>query len=166
MRLVAATLALAWLVLAAAPAAAVRPDEVLSDPALERRARALSQNLRCLVCQNQSIDDSDAGLARDLRLLVRERLTAGDDDAAVIDFVVARYGDYVLLTPPVKPATYALWFGPLLLLAAGGLVIFFAARRRRTEVSETAPAPLTVAERARLARLLDGDDDAPPAGRS
>ncbi|MEC8180560.1 MAG: cytochrome c-type biogenesis protein, partial [Pseudomonadota bacterium] len=128
-------------------------------------ARALSQNLRCLVCQNQSIDDSDAGLARDLRLLVRERLTAGDNDAAVIDFVVARYGDYVLLTPPVKPATYALWFGPPLLLAAGGLVIFFAARRRRTEASEPAPAPLTVAERARLARLLDGDDNAPPAGR-
>lgn len=165
MRAAAAFLALAWLALAAAPAAAVRPDEVLSDPALERRARALSQNLRCLVCQNQSIDDSDAGLARDLRLLVRERLAAGDDDAAVIDFVVARYGDYVLLTPPVKPATYALWFGPPLLLTAGGLVIFFAARRRRADRREPAPAPLTRAERARLARLLDGGDE-PPAGRS
>ncbi|MGB1006851.1 MAG: cytochrome c-type biogenesis protein [Thalassobaculaceae bacterium] len=166
MKAAAALLALAWLVLAAVPAAAVRPDEVLSDPALERRARALSQNLRCLVCQNQSIDDSDAGLARDLRLLVRERLAAGDDDAAVIDFVVARYGDYVLLTPPVKPATYALWFGPPLLLAAGGLLIFSAARRRRRDERQRALAPLTRAERARLARLLDGGGDEPPAGRA
>ena len=116
--------------------------------------------------QNQSIDDSDAGLARDLRLLVRERLAAGDDDAAVIDFVVARYGDYVLLTPPVKPAAYALWFGPPLLLAAGGLLIFSAARRRRHDERQRALAPLTRAERARLARLLDGGGDEPPAGRA
>lgn len=109
----------ALLLLGAAGAAAVEPGERLSDPALEARARALSQELRCLVCQNQSIDDSSAPLARDLRLLVRERLQAGDGDAAVRDYLVARYGDFVLLRPPVKAATLALWLAPPILLALG-----------------------------------------------
>lgn len=133
-------------------AVAVDPDEVLEDPVLEDRARDLSQILRCLVCQNQSIDDSNASLARDLRLIVRQRLVAGDSDEQVIQYIVDRYGDYVLLEPPVKGITYALWFGPvvLLLVAGGGLLI--AARRRR----EAAPAEgLNEDEKRRLARLLD-----------
>jgi cytochrome c-type biogenesis protein CcmH len=97
----------------------VLPAERLADPALEARARALSQELRCLVCQNQSIDDSNADLAHDLRVLVRERLVAGDSDANVLAYLTSRYGDYVLLRPPVKPATWALWFGPPALLLAG-----------------------------------------------
>ena len=129
---------------------AVEPDEMLSDPALEQRARDVSQHLRCLVCQNQSIDDSQAPLARDLRLLVRERLKAGDTNEQALDFVVARYGDFVLLKPPVNEQTYALWFGPLVLavLGLGGIVLYFARRRHR------APEPLTPAERQRLAELL------------
>jgi len=133
-------------------AVAVDPDEVLEDPVLEDRARDLSQILRCLVCQNQSIDDSNADLARDLRVIVRQRLVAGDSDEQVIQYIVDRYGDYVLLEPPVKGITYALWFGPvvLLLVAGGGLLI--AARRRR----EAAPAEgLNEDEKRRLARLLD-----------
>jgi cytochrome c-type biogenesis protein CcmH len=133
-------------------AGAVNPDEVLDDPVLESRARDLSQILRCLVCQNQSIDDSDADLARDLRIIVRQRLVAGDSDEQVIQYIVDRYGDYVLLEPPVKGITYALWFGPatLLVVAGGGLLI--AARRRR----EATPAEgLSEDEKRRLARLLD-----------
>jgi cytochrome c-type biogenesis protein CcmH len=142
---------LLWL--AASAAGAVQPDEILDDPALEARARAISQDIRCLVCQNQSIDDSDADLARDLRLIVRERLVAGDSDAEVKQFLVARYGDYVLLEPPVKPSTYVLWFGPaaILLVAAGGIGQFFRRRRARS----AAPPPLTAEERQRLATLLD-----------
>jgi len=140
----------------AAPATAVQPDEKLADPALEARARTIGKQLRCLVCQNQSIDESDAGLARDLRLLVRERLTAGASDAEVIDHVVARYGDYVLLRPPVKPATYPLWAAPVLILA-GGIVVLALAWRRRRRVPDT--APLSDEERRRLDRLLE--DDAP-----
>ena len=133
---------------------AVEPDEVLADPALEARARDISKDLRCLVCQNQSIDDSNATLARDLRVIVRERLFAGDNDRQVIDFIVARYGDFVLLSPPVRPSTYGLWFGPALILAAGvvGLVLW----RRRLTGAQTAPA-LTEAEHRRLASLLDGE---------
>ncbi len=129
---------------------AVEPDEVLKDPALEARARAISQELRCLVCQNQSIDDSDADLARDLRVLVRERLQAGDGDEAVLDYVVSRYGDFVLLKPPFKATTYVLWLAPAFILIVGALaiVLFF---RRRAGISE--PAPLTPEERRRLARL-------------
>jgi len=133
--------------------AATSPDEVLADPALEQRARALGKQLRCLVCQNQSIDDSDADLARDLRLLVRERLVAGDSDAAIIEFLTARYGDFVLLRPPVRPATWGLWFGPLLLLVAAGAGIVIFLRRRRAAV--TAAAPLSAEEQARLEALLD-----------
>ena len=141
-------------------ALAVEPEEMLDDPVLEQRAREISKELRCLVCQNQSIDDSDAGLARDLRVLVRERLVAGDSDEETISYVVDRYGDFVLLRPPVRPGTYALWFGPaaLIVLAGMGLVLFF--RRRRTAVAETRPAPLTQQERERLKALLEEESDA------
>ena len=135
----------------ASTAFAISPDEILKDPALEARARAIGQSLRFLVCQNQSIDDSDAGLARDLRTLVRERLTAGDSDQAVIAYVVSRYGDFVLLRPPVKPETWALWFGPLLLLVGVGSLIAVRARRKR--VVDT--TPLSSDEQAELARLVE-----------
>ena len=125
-----AVLALVLGLLVPAGAAAVLPDEVLEDPVLEGRARDLSQLIRCLVCQNESIDTSNADLARELRILVRERLTAGDSDQEVLDFLVARYGDFVLLRPRMTPANYLLWFGPLLLLLIGlaGVVLYF--RRR------------------------------------
>jgi cytochrome c-type biogenesis protein CcmH len=142
----------------AAVAGAVEPGEVLSDPLLETRARDISKNLRCLVCQNQSIDDSDATLARDLRLLVRERLVAGDSDSAVIDYVVSRYGDFVLLKPPFKGATYVLWFGPLVIAGFALFAGFSFFRRRRTVLAE-APvvAPLSADERRRLDALLKDD---------
>ena len=112
---------------------AVDPGEILKDPNLERRARSISKGLRCVVCQNQSIDDSDAKLARDLRILVRNRIVAGDSDTAVIDYVVSRYGDFVLLKPPVKGVTLVLWFGPIFFTLAGliGLILFF--RRHRID---------------------------------
>jgi cytochrome c-type biogenesis protein CcmH len=112
-------------------ALAVQPDEVLKDPALERRAREISSGLRCLVCQNQSIDDSDADLARDLRLLVRERLSAGDTDSQVRDFVVQRYGEFVLLRPSFGARTLVLWLTPLVVLALGGAGVYAATRRRK-----------------------------------
>ena len=144
------------------PAHAVEPDEVLSDPALEARARKLSAELRCLVCQNQSIDDSNAPLARDLRLIVRERLKSGDSDAAVRDFVVARYGEFVLLRPPVGPRTWLLWLAPLLLLGAVATAVLLAWRRA---AAKEAPAPLTTAELDRLERLLDRAKEQPAADR-
>ena len=136
--------------------AATGPDEVLADPAQEARARALSKQLRCLVCQNQSIDDSDAELAQDLRRVVREQIAAGESDAEIIGFLTARYGDFVLLKPPVKPATWGLWFGPfaVLALAAAGVVLYLGRRRRPGQ----APAELSAAERARLAALLAEPD--------
>ena len=137
--------------LATMEAGAVQPDEILSDPVLEERARDISQNLRCLVCQNQSIDDSDADLARDLRLIVRQRLVAGDSDDAVIQYIVDRYGDYVLLGPPFKGTTYFLWLGPIAILLAAGGGIFLAARRRK---SGAALEKLTEAEQQRLSELL------------
>lgn len=148
-----AAVMLSVLFLPGMPAGAVEPDEILKDPVLEARARVISQELRCLVCQNQSIDDSNAGLARDLRILVRERLTAGDSDEAVIAFVRARYGDFVLLRPPFGPATYALWIGPFLIFALGvaGIVVFL---RRRKALPEGA-APLSDEENRRLRALLD-----------
>src|SRR6266581_4851457 len=129
--LIALTLLTATLLTTPRPALAVQPDEILTDPALEGRARTLSKELRCMVCQNQSIDDSDAPLARDLRLLVRERLKDGDSDRQVIDFLVARYGEFVLLKPRLALHTALLWFGPPALLGGGALVLFVIARRNR-----------------------------------
>jgi cytochrome c-type biogenesis protein CcmH len=137
--------------LAGAAARAVEPSEMLKDPALEARARSISQEIRCLVCQNQSIDDSNADLARDLRVIVRERLKAGDSDPQVRDYLVARYGDFVLLDPPFKAKTVILWVGPGLLLLLGVGVIVFAARRRR--IAAVMPPPLSDHERRRLAEL-------------
>ena len=135
------------------PASAVEPDEILDDPKLEARARALSLGLRCLVCQNQSIDDSNAPLARDLRVLVRERLSAGDTDAQVLDFVVARYGEFVLLKPRFGPHTYVLWLAPLLVLLLASFGLDRAHRRRRA-APDAAPE-LSAADRAKLDKLLD-----------
>ena len=136
---------------------AVNPDEVLDDPLLEKRARALSVNIRCLVCQNQSIDDSNADLARDLRILVRERLIAGDSDTEVLDYLISRYGDFVMLKPPFKGSTFILWLGPLFVfvLAVIGLFIYF--RRRQTELANTSNSSsrLSSEEREQLNRLLD-----------
>src|SRR5919108_5834739 len=117
-------------VLGLSPARAVLPDEVMSDPAKEARARGLSRELRCMVCQNQSIDDSEAPLARDLRLLVREHIAAGDSDAQVIDFLVARYGEFVLLKPRFNPHTLVLWLVPPLALLGGGFALWRFSRRR------------------------------------
>jgi cytochrome c-type biogenesis protein CcmH len=149
-------LVLALLVVAPLTARAVEPAERLADPAMEARARAISAELRCVVCQNESIDESRAELARDIRRLVRERLVAGDSDPATVQAVVARYGDFVLLRPPVKPATYALWFGPALVLTLAGLGVAIWLRRRAIRPAE--PPALTPAENARLAALT-GDDD-------
>jgi cytochrome c-type biogenesis protein CcmH len=144
-----------------ASAWAVQPDEVLSDPALEARARSLSKELRCLVCQNQSIDDSAAPLARDLRLLVRERLIGGDSDQQVLDFLVARYGEFVLLKPRFTGHTAMLWLGPPGLLLGGAIVLLVVGRRRsRARISSVGDKveALTPAEEARLARLLQAGD--------
>ena len=138
------------------PAWAVNPDEMLADPALEMRAREISKGLRCLVCQNQSIDDSDADLAKDLRIIVRKRLVAGDSDSAVVDFVVARYGDFVLLKPPFKAATLMLWLGPAA-IAGFGLVAMALFYRRRLAAGK--PPPLSAEEKRRLEALLK---DGPP----
>jgi cytochrome c-type biogenesis protein CcmH len=143
------------MLLVVAPSAqAVQPDEVLPDPALEARARAISEGLRCLVCQNQSIDDSDAPLAKDLRLLVRERLKAGDSDREIVDFVVARYGEFVLLKPRLSPHTLILWFATPILFAAALLLIWRAYRRRKTMTPEGL-TPLSAGDKRRLKRLLD-----------
>jgi cytochrome c-type biogenesis protein CcmH len=149
-RYLAIVLALA----AASPAFAVQPDEILPDPILEARARALSQELRCLVCQNQSIDDSEAPLARDLRLLLRERLKGGDSDRQVLDYLVARYGEFVLLKPPLGWHTVVLWLGPPGLLIAGVAALVALARRRSGMAKESRDA-LTPAEEARLAELVE-----------
>ena len=137
------------LMIAAIPAYAVQPDEMLRDPALESRARALSAELRCMVCQNQSIDDSDAPLARDIRLLIRERLVKGESNDTVRGFLVSRYGDFILLKPPFKIETLLLWLGAPLALALGASAMWRAARRR-----QSAPAPLSEAEEARLAGIV------------
>ncbi len=146
-----AALIVLLLAVAAGPASAVEPGDILPDAALEARAREISKVLRCLVCQNQSIDDSNAGLARDLRLIVRERLVAGDSNDAVIAFVTDRYGDFVLLRPPFKRSTWLLWAGPAGFLVAGGIAVAVWFRRRSTALAE--PAPLSEDENRRLARL-------------
>ncbi len=147
--------------LSCAPAWAVQPDEVLSDSGLEARARSLSKELRCMVCQNQSIDDSAAPLARDLRVLVRERLTGGDSDQQVLDFMVARYGEFVLLKPRFAWHTAVLWLGPPGVLIGGALVLLVIVRRRGRPGSAPAGpevAVLTPAEEARLARLAQSGE--------
>ena len=138
-------------VLTAFPALAVNPDEVLADPALEARARTLSSQLRCMVCQNQSIDDSNAELARDLRLLVRERLKNGDSDEAVIAYVVSRYGEFVLLNPRLRAETLLLWGAPIVLFLAGATAMVLFVRRRGGKPTGT---PLSEAEKAELERVL------------
>ena len=136
-------------------ALAVKPDEILKDPALEARARVLSQELRCMVCQNQSIDDSDAPLARDLRLLVRERLEKGDSDKQVLDFLVARYGNFVLLKPPVEPSTLLLWgLSPLVLIIGIGALVVMARRRRSLALESEG---LSAEDRRRLDGLVHPD---------
>jgi cytochrome c-type biogenesis protein CcmH len=147
---------LALVVMVGSPALAVQPDEIMSDTAKEARARDLSRELRCMVCQNQSIDDSEAPLARDLRLLVRERIAAGDSDAQVIDFLVARYGEFVLLKPRLNPHTWLLWLLPPLALAGGGLALWnFGRRRAKSGTREDAALfELTADEEARLERLI------------
>lgn len=150
-------LAFAIIGMPAAPALAVDPGEALKDPALEARARAISRRLRCMVCQNQSIDDSDAPLAKDLRTLVRERLAKGDTDEQVVDWVRERYGDFVLLRPPVNPQTFLLWFGPaVLLLLAGAAILRRSRRRAPAEV-----APLSAAEAAKFDALFGDRTEAP-----
>ncbi len=139
------------LLLLAVPAFAIAPDEVLKDPKLEHRARVIGKELRCLVCQNESIDESEAPLARDLRRLVRQRLLKGDSNDQVKQYLVARYGTYVLLKPPFDRETYLLWFGPLLLLGAGGVAVWVYYRKPKL-----APPPLSDEERRRLAMLEDG----------
>ncbi len=139
-----------WLLLAGA-AFAVQPDEILDDPALEERARALSAELRCLVCRNESIDESNAELARDLRLLVRERLVVGDSDAEVMDFIVARYGEYVLLSPQKTGSSLILWFaGPVALLVGAGIGFAYTRGRRKVDEPE-----LSEADSARLREILE-----------
>lgn len=150
----AAALVLLGLALAG-PAAAVQPNEMLADVRLEARARTISRELRCLVCQNQSIDDSNADLAHDLRVLVRERLKAGDSDAQVEQYIVDRYGQFVLLKPPLEPITYLLWFGPALVLAGGAVGILRYFRRRRAGADEM--ASLSAEDEARLKRLLEDE---------
>jgi cytochrome c-type biogenesis protein CcmH len=149
-RLVFVALSLAF-ALAAAPAWAVRPDEMLPDPRLEARAEQVGTELRCLVCRNQSVEDSDADLAHDIRVLVRERIAAGDSDAQVVAYIHSRYGDFVLLRPPFELGTALLWGGPLLLLLIGAGMV---ARFYRNQPEIAATAPLSADERERLAALL------------
>ncbi len=137
------------------PVKAFQPDEVLDDPALEARAREISKEVRCLVCQNEPIDSSNADLAKELRIVVRERLVAGDSDEDVKSYLSARYGDFVLFRPPFNPATFLLWFGPLLVLGVGCLgIVFFYRGNKKLKVAN----PLSPEEEARLNQLLDNDN--------
>jgi cytochrome c-type biogenesis protein CcmH len=148
-------LSLVWALCLGNPARAVQPDEIMSDPAKESRARELSRELRCMVCQNQSIDDSEAPLARDLRLLVRERIAAGDSNAQVIDFLVARYGEFVLLKPRLKSHTLLLWLLPPFALVGGGLALWAHGRRRaKSAAADESSFKLSADEEARLERLI------------
>ena len=159
MRKLIAVLFVLTVAFAGSAARAVQPDEIMSDPVKESRARDLSRELRCMVCQNQSIDDSEAPLARDLRLLVRERIAAGDSDAQVIDFLVARYGEFVLLKPRLERHTLLLWLLPPLALAGGGLALWRHSRRRAKAAAaeDLSPSQLTAEEQARLERLMAGE---------
>ncbi len=141
---------------ASMPGFAVEPSEILEDSALEARARSISKGLRCVVCQNQSIDDSDAELARDLRVLVRERLVKGDSDQQVVDYIASRYGDFVLLKPPFKKTTYVLWLGPVVIAIFAFIAVFFFYRRKKAE--ETAPPAFSSEEQKRLDKLMGGKD--------
>jgi cytochrome c-type biogenesis protein CcmH len=145
------------IVLTLAPllARAVEPEEMLSDPHLEARARAISAGLRCLVCQNESIDESNAALAHDIRILVRTRLLAGDSDEQIRDFLVSRYGNFILLKPPFEPGTYLLWLAPILVLGGGAVAIFLNGRRK----TPAAAPPLSASEEARLAALVAPPED-------
>ena len=155
-KLIAISFVLLMAVLSESSAFAVQPDEIMSDPVKESRARDLSRELRCMVCQNQSIDESEAPLARDLRLLVRERIAAGDSDAQVIDFLVARYGEFVLLKPRLQPHTLLLWLLPPLALAGGGLTLWIHSRRRAKSATaeDQTLLKLTADEEARLEQLI------------
>lgn len=149
----AALAGLVFLALASGFALAVTPDEMLEDPKLEARAEALSAQLRCMVCQNESIDESDAPLAHDIRVLVRQKILAGDSDAEIRAFLVARYGDFILLKPPFKPETFLLWTAPLLLLLAGGVAIALSFQRK----TPVPLASLSAAEREKLAAIIGED---------
>jgi len=146
----------AAIAISVAPVRAVTPSETLDDPALEARARALSAEIRCLVCQNQSIDESDADLAKDLRILIRKHLMAGDDEETIRTYLVERYGEFVLLKPPFRLGTWLLWFGPLVVFLAGaaGLVVFL---RGRGAAAPSGGNALSAAEESRLEKLLDAD---------
>ncbi|CUA96430.1 cytochrome c-type biogenesis protein [Pannonibacter indicus] len=146
-------------------ALAIGPDEILPDPALEARARELSAQLRCMVCQNQSIDDSDAPLAKDLRVLVRERLVAGDSNEAVIDYLVSRYGEFVLLKPRIGWNTIFLWASAPLALFAGGIAVLVASRRQKRRAAIAEAEPLTAAEEAELAAILKEEPEADVSGQ-
>jgi cytochrome c-type biogenesis protein CcmH len=149
-----------WVLITAIPARAVNPNEILADPALEERARDISKGLRCLVCQNQSIDDSDASLAKDLRVLVRERIAAGDSNDQVETYVVSRYGDFVLLKPPFNMATLVLWMSPLLLIICGmiTIIMFFRRKQKVTETPTPSTLPLTDSEKKQVIKLLTEGD--------
>src|SRR4051794_22338798 len=153
-KLIAVLIMMAFAAFGTSSALAVQPDEIMADPAKELRARDLSRELRCMVCQNQSIDDSEAPLARDLRLLVRERIAAGDSNSQVIDFLVARYGEFVLLKPRLNQHTLVLWLLPPLALAGGGLALWIFGRRRPRLPADDAVFKLTADEEARLQRLI------------
>jgi cytochrome c-type biogenesis protein CcmH len=147
-------LALAVL-LTTSPVWAVEPDEIMEDPAMEARAREVSKDLRCVVCQNQSIDDSTSGIAKKMRILVRDRIAKGDSNQEVKDYLVSRYGDFVLLKPPVKAKTMVLWFGPAIMFVIGLFGMIYYYRRRSNETPQTAgAAPLDADEQARLDALL------------
>jgi len=166
MTLKALSFVLALAVFSPVVALAVEPSEILSDPALEARAREVGKGLRCVVCQNQSIDESNADLARDMRVLVRDRITNGDTNEEVLDYMVDRYGDFVLLDPPFKISTLVLWLGPAAIACFGLFAVFGFYRRRKDDETEVSPsdasqqaAPLSDEERKRLAALLKEDDE-------
>ena len=153
-KVIYALLALA-IVVSTSPVWAVEPDEIMDDPALEARAREVSLDVRCVVCQNQSIDDSNSGIAKKMRVLVRERIKQGDTNEEVIEYLVSRYGDFVLLKPPVKAKTLVLWYGPAVMVVIGLIGIIFYYRRRSKETAmTTGAAPLSADEKARLKALM------------